>query len=136
MNKLIYIACPLTRGDTTENVARADAAMLALMRAGFGVHNPALSCYAGAAGEMIASDKRDLPHFIFPDAKAHGDFRSITHADWLTMDKIIVSRCDAVLRIPGESTGADIETAHAAELGIPVFHTLHELVEHFREGDK
>ena len=134
MNKLTYIACPLTKGDTTENVARADDAMLALMRAGFAVVNPALSCYAGAAEAIGELGRYDAA--IVPRPGAWNQFQSFTHADWLAMGKVIVSRCDAILRIPGESTGADIETAHAAELGIPVFHTLHELVAHFREGEK
>jgi len=119
----------------TANVARADAAMLALMRAGFAAVNPALTCYAGAAKAI-----QDCPDYsergvgIVPDAKAHGDFRDLTHADWLAMDKAVVERCDAVLRLPGESAVADIETAHAAAVGVPVFYSLASLEDHFREG--
>jgi hypothetical protein len=35
--------------------------------------------------------------------------------------------CDAVLRIPGESRGADLDVAHALELGLPVYKTIDEL---------
>lgn len=39
--------------------------------------------------------------------------------------------CDAVLRLEGESPGSDVEVARAEELGIPVFHSIDELVEEF-----
>jgi hypothetical protein len=32
----------------------------------------------------------------------------------------LLARCDAVLRIPGESRGADLDVARARELGLPV----------------
>lgn len=35
--------------------------------------------------------------------------------------------CDAVLRIPGESRGADLDVARAIELGLPVYRDLSEL---------
>ena len=95
--------------------------------------NPALTCYAGAA-ESARNWRNNLAYVIHPDAKAHGDFRDLTHADWLAMDKAVVERCDAVLRLPGESAGSDIETAHAAAVGVPVFYSLTSLEDHFREG--
>lgn len=36
----------------------------------------------------------------------------------------LLSRCDAVLRIPGSSRGADMDVAHARELGLPVFTSI------------
>lgn len=36
------------------------------------------------------------------------------------MDLALIPRMDAVLRLPGESNGADGETALAQQLGIPV----------------
>ena len=35
--------------------------------------------------------------------------------------------CDAVLRIPGESRGADLDVARALQLGLPVYRALSEL---------
>lgn len=49
--------------------------------------------------------------------------------DWLQYDMEIISRCDAILRLPGESRGADLEEAFAAERGIPVVYTIDELIE-------
>lgn len=44
----------------------------------------------------------------------------IDHATWLEQDLPWVEASDIVLRLPGESTGADMETAFARERGIPV----------------
>jgi hypothetical protein len=35
--------------------------------------------------------------------------------------------CDAVLRIPGGSRGADLDVARALELGLPVYRAINEL---------
>lgn len=39
---------------------------------------------------------------------------------------------DALLRLPGESLGADLEVQRAEEIGIPVFKTIADLINHFR----
>lgn len=39
----------------------------------------------------------------------------------------LLQHCDAVLRLPGESTGADQDVAIARERGIPVYHDVAEL---------
>ena len=39
----------------------------------------------------------------------------------------LIARCDAILRIPGESRGADLDVARARELGLPVFSAASEL---------
>ena len=39
----------------------------------------------------------------------------------------LLSPCDALLRIPGASRGADMDVAHARELGLPVFTTVDEI---------
>jgi len=43
---------------------------------------------------------------------------------WLSGDLEILSRCDAVLRLDGESQGADEEVKLALELGIPVYYSI------------
>lgn len=44
-----------------------------------------------------------------------------TWEEWLKYDKELLDSCDAVIRIHGESTGADEEVAYARKLGLPVF---------------
>jgi hypothetical protein len=39
----------------------------------------------------------------------------------------LLSRCDAVLRLPGASRGADLDVARARELGLPVFERVEDL---------
>jgi hypothetical protein len=39
----------------------------------------------------------------------------------------LISRCDAVLRLPGASRGADLDVARAEALGLPVLHSVDEL---------
>lgn len=48
---------------------------------------------------------------------------------WLRIDLDLMARCDAVFRIPGESSGADAEEAEAIKLGIPVIHSRAQLAE-------
>jgi hypothetical protein len=47
--------------------------------------------------------------------------------DWLKIDKEKILRSDCVLRLFGESRGADIEEMYAKENGIPVYHSITEL---------
>ena len=39
----------------------------------------------------------------------------------------LIERCDAILRLPGDSRGADLDVAQARERGIPVYHDLAEV---------
>jgi hypothetical protein len=39
---------------------------------------------------------------------------------WIKYDLRVVGQCKLLLRIPGESKGADIECSHAKDLGIPI----------------
>ncbi len=39
----------------------------------------------------------------------------------------LLSRCDAVFRIPGASNGADLECAKASDMGLPVYTELNQI---------
>ena len=39
----------------------------------------------------------------------------------------LLQHCDAVLRLPGESAGADQDVAIAARLGLPAYHNVAEI---------
>jgi hypothetical protein len=108
--------------------------MLSLMKMGFSPFNPALSVYAG--GSQMVCDRETGVTWVrsTADRKANGEFQTLSHQDWLDMDFAWVAVSDAVLRLPGESTGADMETAFATERGIPVFHSIEDLKTHF--GDQ
>lgn len=134
MRKRIYIAGPISKGDLCENINRATAAFVALAKAGFAPLCPHWSVYskpcswsctggAAAGGDVLCK------------ATTMGNDQ-MTHADWMGVDLPWVAVCDAVLRLPGESTGADLETACAREHGIPVFASVEELRAHFATSSK
>lgn len=52
------------------------------------------------------------------------------YREWLDLDLEYLARCDAMLRIPGESSGADAEVVYAEEHGIPVFYNEGSLREY------
>jgi hypothetical protein len=56
---------------------------------------------------------------------AHEEF---TYEDWLALDFSCISVCDALLRLDGDSKGADREVAYARSLGIPVYLSLDTLI--------
>lgn len=125
--KVVYIAGPISYGNLQNNIVQADSAFVELVRAGFAPINPMWSAYAGGAAKGV----------YFKDDNvivARGSVNSslpLTHADWLGLDLPVVERCDAVLRLPGDSSGADREVAHAKEHGVPVFDSVAALVRHF-----
>lgn len=51
---------------------------------------------------------------------------------WYQFDLQWVDKCDALIRIPGESTGADAEVAYAKRKGIPVFFGVQAFLDHQR----
>ncbi len=125
---VIYIAGPIRKGNLLNNVRQADAAMGALIRAGFAPINPMLSVYAGCATD----DQNTLaPYGVWAPADPLAKLAGVTADDWLGMDLALVAVSDAVLRLPGESVGADGEVAHAKSKGIPVFENLTDLIAHF-----
>lgn len=104
----IYIAGPYTKGDVAVNVRSAYGAANSLADLGFAPFVPHATHFW---------------HMLFPRP----------YEFWLDLDNQFLSCCEAVLRLPGESHGADGEVALARKLGIPVFTEIETLVAHFRE---
>jgi hypothetical protein len=93
----IYIAGPLTVGGELRNVYRAIHAAERMRKLG-----------------LIPV----VPHlFAFWDIVAPG----ADYAEWLALDLKFLEKCDLVLRLPGESKGADVEVERAMALGLRVF---------------
>ncbi len=105
----VYLAGPISKGGLAANIKQGTDAAVTLMRAGFAPFCPQLTCYMGG----------DLP------AAAPAGF---SHDDWLGVNLQWVAVSDAVLRLPGESVGADREVACADELGIPVYDSMPFLI--------
>jgi len=102
--KRIYVASPFTIGDPSVNVRRQIDAGEELINAGFYPYLPLLAHYQN----MIH------PH---------------NEETWRRLDMAWVETCDALLRLPGESKGADEEVLLALELGMPVYYSVAELIE-------
>jgi len=106
MKHKIFISSPYSNGDVEQNVHAQIKAADQLMNFGFVPFVPLLSHYQ---------------ELVYPRP----------YQDWLEFTLAWVLSCDALLRLPGKSSGADNEVRHAKENGIPVFYTLDELTEHF-----
>lgn len=57
----------------------------------------------------------------------------LSHDEWIAYDLELIERCDAVLRLHGESVGADMEVDAAVHQGIPVFYNTRDLHEWCRQ---
>lgn len=142
--KRVYIAGPISKGDLLTNINQATEAFLSLVRAGFAPFCPHWSVYAkpcrreaipqymfgDAETEGVLTDEANWPIEIVCTATKEGG-SGVPHETWLSVDLPWVAAADAVYRLPGESAGADRETAHAERLGVPVFTYLPDLIAHF-----
>jgi len=101
MKPLVYIAGPYTKPDPCENTHKALLAADAL-----------LDCCAPVVPH--------LSHFWHTMSPKPYEF-------WLELDLAYLATCAALLRLPGESAGADAELVKAREWGIPVFYSEDDL---------
>lgn len=99
---VVYLACPYTRGDVGENVCRANREWDTLFDLGLVPVNPLWSHYQHLS-------------------------RPRTWDAWMAYNEEWVRRCDAVLRLSGESVGGDREVELARSLGRPVFYSREAL---------
>ena len=105
----VYIAGPYTKGDVALNVRKAYEAANQLADLGFAPFVPHATHFW---------------HMIFPRP----------YEFWLELDKEFLPFCDALLRLPGPSNGADGEVEFARKLNIPVFTGIDQLAKHFQGG--
>lgn len=123
--KRVYIAGPISSGDLLDNINLATEAHRQLMKAGFAPHCPHWSVYSKRAiwGRLI--EGKVVRDAVMCQATADGNGAS--HAEWLAIDLPWVAAADALLRLSGESRGADIEVAEAHRMGIPVCYSVDEV---------
>ena len=103
-SKCIYVAGPYTKGDVVLNVRNAILAADKLAQVGYVPFVPHLSHFW---------------HLLCP--------RPIEF--WYQYDLAWLELCDCLLRLPGESVGADLEVRRAKDLGIPIYWSLEEALE-------
>lgn len=109
MSIRVYVAGPMSKGWLLDHVRAAIMAANQLRAAGF--------------------------YPFLPQLMIHWDLvYQYSYESWMEYDFAWVSACQALLRLPGESSGADRECVHARSLSIPVFYSVEELVEHFAKA--
>lgn len=92
----VYVSGPITAPDPLRNLSDALDTFHELLDSGLvAPFLPHLSCFAEIHRPRI-------------------------YDDWLDLDRQVIARCDAVLRLPGRSAGADLEVGWAQGV-IPVF---------------
>jgi hypothetical protein len=105
--KMIFISSPYTIGDCALNVREQILVADELMNAGLCPVLPLLSHFQ---------------HIVKPRS----------YEDWLRIDFEKIKRCDALLRLPGVSKGANSEVSFAIENSIPVFYHLENIIKEMR----
>lgn len=99
----VYIAGPYTLGDVAINVQRALDAGDVVQRAGHSPYIPHLSHFR---------------HIHYPRP----------WKDWVAEDMVWLRTCEALIRLPGLSQGADIEVEEARHMEIPVYYGVDEFL--------
>ena len=95
----IYVAGPYTKGDVAMNVRSAIEAADRLLKAGHAPFLPHLAHFW---------------HLVCPGP----------YEQWITLDLAWLPVCQAIVRLPGDSSGADGEIVEARRLGIPIFSSV------------
>lgn len=100
----VYVAGPLSVGDTTDNVITAIEAGTRCLDAGLAPFVPHLNHFW---------------HEVMPRG----------YEEWMRLDFEWLGACDVLLRLPGESPGAEREVALANKLGLPVYYDIDYMLE-------
>ena len=100
--RIVYVAYPYTYDDPVENTHSAMQIANTLVDLGFVPYIPHMSL---------------IWHLVYP--------RPVEF--WYEQDIYFLKKCDALLRMGGESGGADNEILVAKENKIPVFYSFEEL---------
>ncbi len=113
---LILIAGPYLSGTD------GDLAKVALNRAQ--LESYAMPIYLRGHLPLV-SEWMALPIITQAGGKTHGD-EVFTEYQYPVARRLL-ERCDALLRIPGASRGADSDVAHAKKLGIAVYYDVNAI---------
>jgi len=99
----VYVAGPLTLGDTFDHVRKAIE-----------------------AGEMLWNN--GFVPFVPHSMTAWAIHTQKSWEEWLEYDEKWLAKCDAVYLLPGTSRGAERERAFAAKHSIPIFQSIYSLI--------
>ncbi len=108
----VYIAGPMTNGGKgydMKSVTDAIKVYLRLVELGFVPYCPQFTMFCD---------------FLEPGR--------VPYESWLELDHCYIDDCDAILRMPGESKGADRECEYAEACGTPVFTGIGEFLAEYK----
>ena len=111
MIKTVYIASPYTKGDCAINVRNSFLAAEELRKYNFLPYAPLWTHFW---------------HFLSPHPYEY----------WTKMDLEWLEVFDCILRLPGESSGADNEVTYMLDLGKPVIWSIDDLITYVYEKEK
>ena len=103
----VYIASSYTLGDVAVNVKTQMDVADTLMNSGLAPFVPLLSHFLHIANPR-------------------------PYQDWVDLDNAWVTVCDVLLRLPGDSKGADAEVQLAKDNNIPVYYDIKELIKNYK----
>lgn len=103
---IIYVSAPFSKGDQFVNVRNACLAGDEILKKG---HIP------------LVPHLTALWHAISPKS----------WEEWMEIDTALLSMCDALVRLPGESKGADMEVAEAKKLHLIIYDNLEQIPKHW-----
>lgn len=103
MKVKVYIAGPYSGGNVGENVRNAMLTADRIMDAGLIPYCPHLSHFQ---------------HILNPRP----------YSEWMAICLEWISTCNCLLRLPGDSPGADAEVEYAKQCGLRVYYHLHDLL--------
>lgn len=98
----IFISAPYSKGDVAQNVHNAIHAADYVSRLGHFPYNPLMTHFW---------------HMLIPHE----------YEFWMAQDEEWLKFCDAILRLPGESAGADREVQIASDLGLVVYGSVFDI---------
>lgn len=108
---IIYIAGPYTQGSEVRNTVKAlQTGIQVYVRGGIPLvpHSSFLYELVGSRPRKTASDLEVSVAY------------ELDYEDYMEMDLQFLEVCDALLRLSGESSGADRETSRMSQLGKPI----------------
>lgn len=107
----VYIASPYRLGNAATNVKVQIDCADRLMNEGFSPYTPLLTHF-----QALVHPRTD-------------------EYDWLRLDLDWLQSCNCVLRLPGESEGADIEVKTAESKGLKVFYSIEDVIQFYTYKD-
>ena len=106
----VYVAGPISQGDPEGNCRRAIKMGFVLMDKGYAPYVPHYSWFVDV--DSVAGKGR--------------------YEQWISGDLSWIATCQGLLRLSGESKGADREVRWAREVGVPVFYDLQVLLDELK----